>query len=293
MSPHELELELVLFINKNFLSPSIFDKVMKWAHSATANGYKFDSPSYSTLGKKLNVHSPILLMVVLSNLRWSFYQKRLDQTSQWQCGTLRIPLELPAKSLWDPQVMKDFVCFAFPRGNILIVDHMCTTRLLQLTGSMKHSTIHLPLKSGMLQPSCLFDDIRHFDDSSNTDCLMRNSEYLFLQNILDLTLECCQSSDSWMLMSILPDLEVSDLKKSQSNPKSNGDILSLCCLKLYHKCSEYLYSAFKDPNQYYDLWVHCIAWFWLDASLLSSGYDHRWYRGTQKVMWLPWRKWLT
>ena len=34
MSPHELE--LMLFINKNFLSPSIFDKVMKWARSATA-----------------------------------------------------------------------------------------------------------------------------------------------------------------------------------------------------------------------------------------------------------------
>ena len=28
---------------------------------------------------------------------------------------------------------------------ILIVDHVCTTRLLQLTGSMKHSTIHQPL----------------------------------------------------------------------------------------------------------------------------------------------------
>ena len=39
MSPHELE--LMLFINKNFLSPSIFDKVMKWACSATADGYKF------------------------------------------------------------------------------------------------------------------------------------------------------------------------------------------------------------------------------------------------------------
>ena len=36
MSPHELE--LMLFINKNFLSPSIFDKVMKWARSATAKG---------------------------------------------------------------------------------------------------------------------------------------------------------------------------------------------------------------------------------------------------------------
>ena len=49
MSPHELE--LMLFINKNILSPSIFDKVMKWACSATAKGYKFDSPRYSTLKK--------------------------------------------------------------------------------------------------------------------------------------------------------------------------------------------------------------------------------------------------
>ena len=43
----------------------------------------------------------------------------------------------------------------------------------------------------------------------------------------------CQSSDSWMLVSLLPDLEVSDLKKSQSNHKSNGDNLSLHCLKLW------------------------------------------------------------
>jgi hypothetical protein len=47
MSTHELE--LMLFINKNFLSPSIFDKVIKWAWSATPKRYKFDSPIYSTL----------------------------------------------------------------------------------------------------------------------------------------------------------------------------------------------------------------------------------------------------
>ena len=65
MSPHELE--LMLFINENFLSPSIFDKVMKWACLATAEGYKFNSPSYSTLKKqnKWTTHSPILLMVVV------------------------------------------------------------------------------------------------------------------------------------------------------------------------------------------------------------------------------------
>ena len=51
MSTHELE--LMLFINKNILSPSIFDKVMKWVRSATAEGYKFNLPSYSTLKKQM------------------------------------------------------------------------------------------------------------------------------------------------------------------------------------------------------------------------------------------------
>ena len=79
MSPHELE--LMLFINKNFLSPSIFDKVMKWARSATADGYKFDSLSYSTLKKQMNYTFPNTIngaALKSKNLRLSFYQKRLD-----------------------------------------------------------------------------------------------------------------------------------------------------------------------------------------------------------------------
>ena len=56
MSPHELE--LMLFINNNLLSPSIFDKVMKWTYSATDNGYKFESPSYFALKKQLDYTFP-------------------------------------------------------------------------------------------------------------------------------------------------------------------------------------------------------------------------------------------
>jgi hypothetical protein len=70
-------------------------------------------------------------------------------------------------------------------------------------------------ESGMLQlwPRCIFVGIGHFDNFSNTDCLMKNSEHPFLQTILNLTLECHQSSDSWMLVSLLPDLEMSDHEK--------------------------------------------------------------------------------
>ena len=56
MSPHELE--LMLFINESFLSPSIFDKVMKWVCSATGNEYKFDAPSYSKFDKTNGLHIP-------------------------------------------------------------------------------------------------------------------------------------------------------------------------------------------------------------------------------------------
>ena len=40
------------------LSPSNFDKVMKWARSATTSGYKFDAPSYSTLKIQMNYTFP-------------------------------------------------------------------------------------------------------------------------------------------------------------------------------------------------------------------------------------------
>ena len=83
MSPHELE--LMLFINKNFLPPSIFDKVMKWACSATANGYKFDSPSNSTLKSQMDYTFPNTInagALKSTNIKLSFYQMRLNQTSQ-------------------------------------------------------------------------------------------------------------------------------------------------------------------------------------------------------------------
>ena len=142
-------------------------------------------------------------------------------------------MELFAKSLRDPQVIKDFVCFPqrkYTDCGSSVYDEITSADWFYEAFNNSPAT-----ESGMLWPGCLFVGIGHFDDSSNTDRLMKNSEHPFLQTILKLTLERRQSSDSWMLVSLLPDLEVSDLEKSQSNQKSNGDNLSLRCLKLYHK----------------------------------------------------------
>ena len=138
-----------------------------------------------------------------------------------------------------------------------------------------------------IQPRCIFVGIGDFDDSSNTDHLMKNSEHPFLQTILNLTLEHCQSSDSWMLVSLLPDLEVSDLEKSQSNQKLNGDNLSLRCLKLWWPQMNPLSICILHSKILTSIMISgCIAWFWLDACLLPSGYDHRWYRATQQAIYV-------
>ena len=97
-----------------------------------------------------------------------------------------------------------------------------------------------------------------------------------------------------MLVSLLPDLEVSDLEKSQSKQKSNGDNLSLHWLKLYHKCYfEFLYSAFKDPDQNYDLWVHCIGFGWMQVYFQVGMIIGDTEQHNKQYMWLLWRKWLT
>ena len=113
----------------------------------------------------------------------------------------------------DPQVMKDFVCF--PQRKYTDCGSRVYDKIPSADWFYEAFNNSPATESGMLwiRPGCLFVGIGHFDDSSNTDRLMKNSEHPLLQTILNLTLERCQSSDSWMLVSLLPDLEVSDLKK--------------------------------------------------------------------------------
>ena len=140
-------------------------------------------------------------------------------------------MELFAKSLQDLQVMKDFACF--PQKKYTDCGSRVCNNITSADWFYEAFNNSPATESGMRWPGCLFVGIGHFDDSSNTDCLMKNSEHPKLLCKLNLTLEHCQSSVSWMLVSLLPDLEVSDLEKSQSNQKSNNVNLSLHCLKLW------------------------------------------------------------
>ena len=95
-----------------FLSPSIFNIIVKWACSTKANWCKFDSPSYSTLKKQMNYTFPNTING--GGLKSKvFLPEEVGSdlpVTMWYFE----PLELFAKSLWDPQVMKDFDFVCFP-----------------------------------------------------------------------------------------------------------------------------------------------------------------------------------
>ena len=107
--------------------------------------------------------------------------------------------------------MKDFVCF--PQRKYTDRGSHVYNKITSAAWFYEAFNNSTATESGMFQPGCLFVGIGHFDDSSNTDHFMKNSEHPFLKTILNLTLERLQSSESWMLVSLLPDLDVSDLEK--------------------------------------------------------------------------------
>ena len=99
-------------------------------------------------------------------------------------------MELFAKSLRDPQVMRDFVCF--PQSKYTDCGSHVYDKITSADWFYEAFNNSPATESGMPWhwPGCLFVGIGHFDDSSNTDHLMKNSEHPFLQTILNLTLEC-------------------------------------------------------------------------------------------------------
>ena len=86
-----------------------------------------------------------------------------------------------------------------------------------------------------------------FSDGSPIDKQMKHSEHPFLLTILNLTLEGKKKIDAWQLVSLSPNIEVSDLEKQMDTKKSGNDI-SLSRLKLYHAVTGFLLEPFQDPN---------------------------------------------
>ena len=81
---------------------------MKWARSGTAKGYKFNSPSYSTLKKRMNYTFPNTING--GDLKSKvFLPEEVGSDLPVTIWYFENSFGVVCKSLHDPQVMKDFV----------------------------------------------------------------------------------------------------------------------------------------------------------------------------------------
>jgi hypothetical protein len=97
----------------------------------------------------------------------------------------------------------------------LIVDHMCEQQdyiSWLVIWSIQQFTSNWKRNAPAWVFICWYRTLWWFFKYWPFDEELRAS-FPFLQAMLNLTLEHCQSSDSWILVSLLPDLEVSDLEK--------------------------------------------------------------------------------
>ena len=106
MSP--IELELMLFINDNFLPSSMFDSLMSWACQAMESGYQFNAPTHPLQKRRNEVFPPNLYGGKVLSKLFSAEELELDQSVTLFYFN---PLELIGAKLRDPSFMKDFACF--------------------------------------------------------------------------------------------------------------------------------------------------------------------------------------
>ena len=125
----------------------------------------------------------------------------------------------------------------------------------QLAGNA--STIHSAFndsqasEDGKLKAGYVFVGIGLFIDGSLIEKMQKHSEHPLSITMLNLSIECRKKVEAWQLVSLLLDVEVSDLEK-----KSIISDLSTKRLALYHRSTGFLLEPFRDPNKCYELFVH-------------------------------------
>ena len=112
LNMHPIELELMLFLNENYLPPVYFDHLMKWLFKAKAMKYfdgRYQAPSYQTLKKRMDISFP----PTLAGGQLLTKQIKIDNNSNMIIPrTLHYfePVQLMAGLLRDSDIMQHFVC---------------------------------------------------------------------------------------------------------------------------------------------------------------------------------------
>ena len=159
------------------------------------------------------------------------------------------PVGLLGSMLRDPDVMQHFVYYPqekFTTCGKRIYDETTSAEWFHSAFNESHAS-----EDGKLKAGHLFVGIGLFSDGSAIDKMQKHSEHPLLITMLNLSIECRKKVEAWQLVSLLPDVEISDLEK-----KSNISDLSKERLAQYHRSTGFLLEPFRDPNKCYELFVH-------------------------------------
>ena len=139
------------------------------------------------------------------------------------------PVQLMAGLLRDSDIMQHFVCHRQVKLTICgerIYDEVTSATWFENAFNNSPAS-----ENGVLKTGCLFVALAVFSDGSPIDKQMKRTfrASVFADNV-KLNVRRKKKVDGWQLVSLLPDIEVSDLEKQMNNLLS-GDDLSLCRLK--------------------------------------------------------------
>ena len=147
--------------------------------------------------------------------------------------------QLMVSLLSDPDIMEHFVCH--PQRKLTNCRKQIYDEVISATWFENAFNNSKATENGALNSGHLFVALTVFSDSSPIDKQMKHSEHPFLLTILNLMLEGRKKVDAWQLVSLLPDIEVSDLEKQMDTKKSGGNHdISLSRLKLYRAVTGFL-----------------------------------------------------
>jgi hypothetical protein len=221
---HPAEEELFILITEKNLPPSLFDEIMKWANSAAASGYKFQSPHHSTcLKRMIKAYAP--------------YVGSPPKKDTIQIANLaplhihRLNFEEQAKRVYsDPQLMEDALWtynFVHEKYGELNTGIKWKEAELFVASRMGEST--LP-EGHYLAPVLLFDD------ETMTDGVGRLKARPIACSFGNINLSRRKNDSAWFLLSVIPPFPKTSVEKESERKTDKRKELQY--LTHYHKCLE-------------------------------------------------------
>lgn len=221
---HPAEEELFILITERNLPPSFFDVIMKWAHSAAASGYKFQSPHHSTcLKRMIKAYAPYVGSPPKKDT--------IRVANLAPLPIYRLNFEEQARRVYsDPELME---------GALWSYDFIHETYGELNTGTKwKEAELFVASRMGesTLPEGHYLAPVLLFDDETMTDGVGRLKARPIACSFGNINLSRRKNESAWFLLSVIPPFPKTSVEKESDRKTDTKKELQY--LTHYHKCLE-------------------------------------------------------